>query len=176
MDIFLNVVSTYNACLFLCYIRSNKREARRKKLHSRTILQLQLLHGQPDLLLLTVLPRLGCGSGVSVQGAVLSHQQPPGPASTLNVSPVQNKTLPRPSLPSTHRGPPRPRPRPTVAGPGCVPGVEGAVLAQQQQAAPAPVPGLGLVTCSCSVHLDTTLNVGYHLDFTDFTITMGELI
>ena len=72
---------------------------------------------------------------------------------------------------STHRGPPRP----TVAVPG-VPRVEGAVLAQQQQAAPAPVPGLGLVTCSCSIHLDTTLNVGYQLAFTDFTITMGELI
>ena len=72
---------------------------------------------------------------------------------------------------STHRGPPRPRP--TVAGPG-VPRVEGAVLAQQQQAAPAPVPGLGLVTCSCSVHLDTTPHVGYHLDFTDFPYLGAE--
>ena len=42
---------------------------------------------------------------------------------------------------STHRSPPHH----TITGPG-VPGVEGAMLAQQQQAAPAPVAGLGLVT------------------------------
>ena len=52
--------------------------------------------------------------------------------------------------------------RHTITGPG-VPRVEGAVLAQQQQAAPAPVAGLGMVTSHCcSIHLDTTPHGGYH--------------
>ena len=91
MEILLNVVST----LMFISIRSNKTISLHvrslKKDASGTILQLQLLRPPYDLLLCPVL-HLGCSSRVSVQGAVLPHQQPPGPASsphttlTLNVS------------------------------------------------------------------------------------------
>ena len=92
MEILLNVVST----LMFISIRSNKTISLHvrslKKEASSIILQLQLLRPQYDLLLCPVLHRLRCSSRVSVQGAVLPHQQPPGhPSSphttlTLNVS------------------------------------------------------------------------------------------
>ena len=92
MEILLNVVST----LMFISIRSNKTISLHvrslKKEASSITLQLQLLRPPYDLLLCLVL-HLGCSSRVSVQGAVLPHQQPPGPPSspattlTLNVSP-----------------------------------------------------------------------------------------